>query len=57
MVLGKGDVGDSEVMSKLILTREPVEEPIKIRITTGELSSIVARLQSPNPKIHEPSLA
>jgi hypothetical protein len=54
-VLGDGNVGDAEVMAKLILTRKSLKKPIEIRISAGESAAVVARLQSPNPKTHDRS--
>ncbi|WP_245232775.1 hypothetical protein [Thiorhodococcus minor] len=56
LVFGDRNLGHSEVMTKLILIRKPLKEPIEIRMSAAESAAIIARLQPPDLKTHECSL-
>ncbi len=45
------DVGRSDVVPKLILPRETVEEPVQIDITAVECRAVVGLFERPNQQI------
>lgn len=55
-VILERDVGDAEMVAKLVLARKAMEKAVEVWVSAAELVAIVARLQSPNPQAHKGSL-